>query len=397
MRRPVQVPRAVIPEGTLQNVGMIKNQPTPAMIQVSTQFPIYTIGFDIGDSRSFFEILDADGAVVRRGSVGTTEDLVRKMLSPYRGGRIVIEASTHSPWLAEVLESMGLEVIVADPRMIPVPGGRRRRKSDKIDAALLARMGRADPKMLRRIQHRPFELRPPMSTVRQRACLVRMRTQAINCIRGQLKSLNGIRVRKCSSEAFAKAAREAIPEEMLPVFRGLLDVIQRLTDEIKAKDKEVEQLATAHPAVKTLCQVTGVGSLTALTFALTIQDHRRFSRSRTVGAYLGLTPQKFQSGDSDPALSISKCGDVALRTLLIQAAHYVLGNRNKVDSDLRRFGLRMAGDGSNRIAKRKAVVAVARKIAVLLHALWRSGATYQPLRKLERQLAPEPQTLTVSA
>ena len=226
-----------------------------------------------------------------------------------------------------------------------------------------------------------------MNTIRMRACLVTMRTQAINCVRGQLKSFAGVRVRKCDTTVFAKAARETIPPALLPLFGGMLTEIQRLTDAIKAKDKEILELAKQHPAVPRMTQVTGVGPLIALTFALTIQDYRRFSRSRTVGAYLGLTPRKFQSGDSDPALPISKCGDVALRALLVQAAHYVLGSRNKCDSDLRRFGMSRIGDGSNRITKRKAVVAVARRIAVLLHALWRSGEVYEPLRNATRRSA----------
>lgn len=354
--------------------------PTPAMVQVTSSFPLFTIGLDLGDRSSYLVVVRGDGSVAERGKVSTTHAALSKRFARFAGARIVLEASTHSPWVAEHLASMGLETLVVDPRQMPLPSGRARQKTDRIDAEYLARMGRADPRMFRAVKHRGPEDRLSMCTIRLRRCLVEMRTQAINCVRGQLKSLGGIRVPKCSTPMFTRAARKVLPAPILAVYEPMLAQIDTLSASIKEHDRRVEHLAAKYPAVARLTQVAGVGDLTALTFVLTIQTPTRFGRSRTVGAYLGLVPRKSQSGDSDPQLSITKRGDESLRTLLVSAAHYIIGPLNKVDSDLRRYGLNLAGDGSNRIAKKRAVVAVARRLAVLLHALWRSGADYEPLR-----------------
>ena len=159
----------------------------------------------------------------------------------------------------------------------------------------------------------------------------------------------------------------------------LLLSIEALTDEIKAYDDRIEQLADeAHPETRCFTQVYGVGKLTALAYLLTIEDPERFRRSRTAGAFFGLVPRRDQSGAVEKQLSITKSGDRMVRTLLVQCAHRILA-KNAPDSDLRRAGERVASRGG-RTAKRKAVIAVARKLAVLLHALWRTAEVYEPLR-----------------
>lgn len=351
---------------------------TPTMVELTASFPLFAIGLDLGDRNCAYEVLDASGCVVTSGSVATSVSSLQKVFAPFRGGRIVLEAGTHSPWVEEVLGSIGLEVMVADPRSIPVARGKRR-KSDRIDARYLARIGRSAPSLLTLVQHRPPSDRRQMSTLKLRACLTRMRTTAINCVRGLLKSYDGTRVKKCSSDAFAERAREVLPDDLRAAVEPMLDHIAAATETIAAFDKEIARMADANPGAKAVRQVTGIGDLTALTFALIIQDPKRFRRSQDVGAYFGLVPNRFQSGDSDPELRISKTGNPMMRRLLVNAAQYILGPLNKTDSDLRRFGLAMAGEGK-KLRKKKAVIAVARRTAVLMHALWRTGETYEPLR-----------------
>ena len=158
----------------------------------------------------------------------------------------------------------------------------------------------------------------------------------------------------------------------------LVEAIGELTVRIAAAGREVEALCEAHPETAALRQVSGVGPITALTFVLTIENPGRFPQNREVGAYLGLVPRQRDSGERAPQLGIGKSGDAGLRRLLVQAAHYILGPFGP-DSDLRRWGERYAGTGAGN-AKKRAVVAVARRLAVLLLALWKTGEVYEPLR-----------------
>jgi transposase len=176
--------------------------------------------------------------------------------------------------------------------------------------------------------------------------------------------------------------RREIAKELSPELRDtlepLLQEIESLNDRIDEYDRRIEQIATeVHPEVALLKQVKGVGTLIALTYILTLDDPHRFRRSRDAGCFLGLRPGRRNSGRSEPQMPISKEGDAYLRTLLVQGAHYILGPFGQ-DSDLRRWGLKLAErEGKN--AKKRAVIA-ARKLVVLLHKLWISGEVYEPLR-----------------
>lgn len=355
------------------------------MIQLTHLFPIFTVGLDLGDRNCVFVALDAQGSVVDRGSVTTDAAALASALGRFAGGRVIMETGTNSPWISEVLTSIGFQVLVADARSVPVRQGKRR-KSDRIDALYLARIGRSDPGLLTLVRHRPLNERAQMSLIRSRECLVNMRTKAVNCVRGLLKSYDGIRVPKCDTSCFARRAREALPEELREVLEPILEQIASMTAALKHLDKKVSVLADASEGARAVRQIASVGDLIALTYALTIHDPARFSRSRDVGAYIGLVPHRFQSGNSDPELRISKTGNRYLRSLLVNAAQYILGKRNKQDSDLRRFGLAMIGDSGSRVRKKKAVIAVARKLAVLMHAVWRSGEVYEPLRQANRNM-----------
>jgi transposase len=216
--------------------------------------------------------------------------------------------------------------------------------------------------------------------VRVRAQLVELRTQTINAARGLVKSF-GQRLGKCDADNLDRKQAEHLEPAIRPHIERLLGIVEELTEEIGNCDRELERVGKERygEETKRLRQVQGVGTITALTFVLTIEDASRFDKSRDVGCYLGLRPKSRQSSESDPEMRISKEGDVYLRTLLVQSAQYILG-RNGEDTDLRRWGLAMAAKGKKK-AKRRAVVAVARKLAVLLHRLWVSGERYDRLRQ----------------
>ena len=240
-----------------------------------------------------------------------------------------------------------------------------------------ARLGRFDPELLAPIRHRSEQSQHDLAVVRARDALVRSRTLLINHVRGAVKAC-GAALPSCTAEAFHRKTAEHIPDGLRPALLPLVEAIGELTVRIAAAGREVEALCEAHPETRALRQVTGVGPITALTFVLTIEDPSRFPKSREVGAYLGLVPRQRDSGERAPQLGIGKSGDAGLRRLLVQAAHYILGPFGP-DTDLRRWGERYAGTGA-RNAKKRAVVAVARRLSVLLLALWKSGELYEPLR-----------------
>jgi transposase len=198
-----------------------------------------------------------------------------------------------------------------------------------------------------------------------------------------VKSFGG-RLPKCPAVSFHKKVVEHIPEALWPALGPILKTIGSLTERIREYDRQLEMVCQEHyyPETELFRQVEGVGALTALTFVLTLEDPSRFAKSRSVGAYLGLVPSKDQSGERDPQERISKEGDEMLRRLLVGSAHYILGPFGR-DSDLRRHGLKIASRGGKN-AKKRAAVAVARKLSVLLHRLWITGELYEPLHNTQR-------------
>lgn len=335
-----------------------------------------TVGFDLGDRRSAVCILDGDGVVQERATISTTEQGLRTYFESRPSSRIALEAGTHSPWVSDLLRSFEHEVIVANPRKLSLIS-ENNNKTDLVDAELLARLARVDVNLLSPIEHRGACARADLAIIRARDGVVAARTDLVNQARGLLKS-SGVRVGGCSTDAFPKRAREVMTEELAPAIEPLLAAVTELSRTIKDYDRKVEELNARHEETSLLRQVPGVGALTAATYVLTIEDPHRFKTSRAVGAWLGLRPSRDQSGARDPELRISKAGDRNLRRLLVTAAHYVIGPFGP-DSDLRRWGLKLAERGRKN-AKKRAIVAVARKLAVLLHRLWVTGATYEPLR-----------------
>lgn len=355
------------------------------MLEAAAYFPKITIGFDLGDRKSRTCEVNAAGVVVREAVVATT----RPAITEYFGGRercrVVIEAGTHSPWISRLLEGLGHEAVVANPAKVYAGGrSRRNKRNDRIDAEFLGRQGRAEVKLLHPIQHRGPRAQEHLQLVRTRDQLVRARTRMVNHVRGAAKSVGG-RIAKCSAEAFVGRARYEMPAELREAVEPLLTVIDGLTQQIREMDRRVERVAQEYPTVQRVCQLNGVGTLTGLAFVLLVEDPARFDDSRDVGAYFGLVPRLDDSSDSTPQLRITKAGDELGRRLLVSAAQHILGPFGP-ECDLRRFGMAIAARGGKN-AKKRAVVAVARKVAVLMHKLWVSGAAYEPDRQLKRRAA----------
>jgi transposase len=344
--------------------------------------PKITAGVDIGDKYSYLCLIDQEsGEVVEEGRLRTTPEALRRRFGSEQPMRIAIEAGTHSPWVSRVLEECGHEVLVANARKLRLIYANKR-KTDEVDAENLARLARLDPKLLYPLKHRGEDSQAHMAIIRSRQALVGARTQLVNHVRGAVKSF-GARLPKCPARSFHKRASEHIPEALLPALGPILEQIGSLTERIRDYERQLEAISKEHyPETELLRQVEGVGGLTALTFVLTLEDPYRFERSRSVGAYLGLVPATERSGERDPQRRISKEGDQMLRKLLVGSAHYILGPFGS-DSDLRRHGEKIASRGSKN-SKKQAAVAVARKLAVLLHRLWVTAEVYDPLYNAHR-------------
>lgn len=336
-----------------------------------------TMGIDLGDRRSHYYALECESGEVERGSVSTTRKQLTGLLEGRARMRVVVETCGQSAWVAELATELGHEVIVAQASKLRAIYAAYD-KCDQVDAEKLARLGRVDPGLLAPIRHRGLGTQRHLALLRARDALVQVRTKLINTARGLVKVV-GERLPSCSAASFHHRVSEVVPESLRAAIDPVVEMIKGLTGQIRGLDREVERLGNeVYPQTARLRQVAGVGPLTALAYVLTLEDSRRFAKSRTVGAYLGLVPRRDQSGAVDRQLGITKAGDHFLRRTLVQAAHYVLGPFGP-DTDLRRWGLKLCERGG-KSAKRRAIVAVARRLAVLLHRLWVSGERYEPLR-----------------
>lgn len=338
-----------------------------------------TMGIDLGDRWSHVHVIDAGtGEIVEERRVRTRRADFEALLGGRQRMRVVIETGQQSNWVARLIERLGHEALVAQARRLRMIY-QNPRKSDAVDAQMLAQLGSTHPELLHPVKVRSASVQAHLATLRSREVLVRSRTRLICSVRGQVKSFGG-RIELHSSSAFPRKARAACPRELLPAIRPLLTAIAQLTRSIRTLDREIQRLCCEVYAKETrhLLEVPGVGSLTALTLVLIVGDPGRFGRVRDVGAYLGLVPRRDQSGECDRQLRISKCGDPMARRILVQAAHRILGPRGG-DSDLRRWGLERASQGGKK-GKRRIVVAVARRLAVTLVAIWKNDRVFQPFR-----------------
>jgi transposase len=344
------------------------------------QGSVRTIGMDVSDKFCSVCVLDsASGDVIEEARIRTSEAAVGRYLEGQPPSSVVIEVGPHSPWLARAIAAAGHEPIVANARQIRLVYGARR-KSDRIDAEKLARLGRYDVRLLAPIRHRGAQAQADLARIRSRDVLVRTRAKLVSHARSVVKAF-GARLPRCTTEVFHHKVREHVPADLLPALAPVLDTLAHLTASIKEIDAALaERVATVYPEAELLRQVPGVGPITSLAFVLTLEDPHRFAQSREVGPYLGLAPGRRQSGEFDPASRITKTGDTLLRRLLVQCAHQIVRRPN--DTDLKRVGERHLARGAHR---NKAVTAVARKLAVLLHHLWVTGEVYEPLHNHRRR------------
>lgn len=240
-----------------------------------------------------------------------------------------------------------------------------------------------DKSLLSPILHRSPENRADLEVVRVRDLVVRTRTSLVVHVRSVVKSF-GYRLPVCAAKSFPLRMAALIPPELKETLDPVLELIGRLTRQIREYNKRLVRMAKErYPVMERLQQIVGIGTVTSAAYVLVIEDPHRFKRSRTVGAYVGLVPRQDQSGGRDPQLRITKAGDLLLRKYLTGAAHYILGPFGP-DTDLKRFGealLKRGGKG----AKKRAAVAVARKLAVLMHHLWITNEEYDSLHNGKRR------------
>jgi transposase len=352
-----------------------------------------TIGLDLGDRYSHYCILDEQGEIMIQDRLVTSQAGLDVVFQHVPASRVALEAGTHSPWVSRHLGVLGHEVIVANPRNVAWIT-KSRNKNDRIDAEKLARMARVDVKLLAPIRHRGEQAQRDLALLRARAGLVEARTKLINSARGLVKSL-GERLKSCESEQVNVELAESLSEATRPLVLPLLQAVARLSEQIQAYEQQIAAMAERYPCIDLLTMVHGVGDLTALLYVLTLEDPARFARSREVGAFLGLKPRQDQSGARDPQLRISKQGDRHLRWMLLQSAHCIL-RRGAPDSDLRRWVLgkleqqakpQAGHKGKNKNGKKRVLVALARRLAVLLHHLWVNGEVYDPLYQAKQASA----------
>jgi transposase len=343
-----------------------------------------TIGLDVGDRITHYCVLDDHRAVLDRGRCTTRRHELLAALSAFASSRVILEAGSQSPWMSAALRQAGFGVQVVDPRRVALIA-KDPRKTDRRDAETLARLGAGCPELLGEVRHRDAQTQADLALLRARDLAVRSRARVIQHVRGLVKA-SGDRLPDTSARAFARRVAPLIPQPLQPAVQPLLVLLEQLERTIDEYDDQIERIAAdRYPATAILQQIDSVGPVTSLAFVLTIADPRRFRSSRQVGSWIGLCPARHASGERDPQLPISKRGDGYLRRLLVQCAQRTLGPFGQ-DSDLRRFGLRLRDRGGAGSRKR-AVIATARKLAVLLHHLWQTGEPYESLRQATRSAA----------
>lgn len=347
------------------------------------------IGVDLGDKKHHVCVSDKDGNILSETTIANRREHLLGLAKEHRGGLFAMEVGTHSPWVSRLIEENGCTSLVANARKLRAIY-QNDRKCDALDARMLAKLARVDPDLLCPIQHGSEQRQLDRLAITLRDSLVRQRANIITTMRFSLKSL-GVGLRGCSTPCFTKLCRQQLEDSpLLAAVQTSLVALDELNAQIKALDKQIAKTAGEHyPQTKLLEQICGVGPITSLSYVLAVGDPERFKDSRDVAAYLGLVPRRDQSGQSDKQLPISKAGNRDVRRLLVQCAQYILGPFGP-DCDLRRHGLKLAARGG-KAAKKKAIIAIARKLAVLMLVLWKTGQPYQPLRELNSETASENQ------
>ena len=332
------------------------------------------VGVDLGDQKSRACVY-SQGVIVEWFEFAMTPDGVRAAFEGKGYLRVALEAGAQSGWVTRLLRTFRYEPVVANPRKLKAISANER-KSDRNDALMLAKLVWADASLLHPIHHRSEERALALSVITARDAAVTVRTRVINTIRSMAKAM-GVRLKRGSAEGFVNREAES-PEGLRPAVTGLFTVLRALNEQIAAYDDELARMVEeTFPEAQRPKQVRGVGPVTALAFVLTLEDPKRFPDGRTAAAFLGLVPGRDQSGAIDRQLRISKTGSNLVRRLLVQCAQYILGPLGQ-DCDLRRWGHALALRGG-KSGKKRAIVATARKLAVLMFRLWKSDDVWVPL------------------
>lgn len=332
------------------------------------------IGVDLGDIKHAICVTDKNGGAILK------EYFITKLMNTYPNSLVAIEVGTHSPWISRFLNELGAEVVVAKARKLRAIYTNER-KCDELDARMLAKIARLDIDLLYPIKHGTEDQQRDSLLIKLRNSLTKQRVSNVLTVRFTLKSL-GIRLKSVSTSAFANNARKQLADqpEILRLIDSTLIILDALNEQLKRLDKQiVELIDRKYPAAQQLRKIPGVGPITSLAFVLHISNPESFNKPRDVGAYLGLVPRRDQSGKIDKQLPISKTGNTYLRCLLVQASQYILGHFGP-DCDLKTHGLKLASRGG-KAAKRKAVVATARKLSVIMLTLWQNQSDYNPHMK----------------
>jgi len=343
------------------------------------------IGMDLGDKKNFVVVLDKDGNELVKKEILNNSTHITAFLSKYPGAALVIESSTHSAWIARLADKLGHKVCVSNPRKVRTIWDTDD-KTDERDARTLAFLYRSEPRLLYPIKHKGEESQRDLVLIKSREQLLKNRTQLINYCRSTVKGF-GKRISSCSADSFHKKALVDIPKELMPMLETVLEMIETLTIKMKELLKKIDALTKRkyQKEASTLQQVNGVGPITSLAYILTIEEPNKFKNSRSVGAFLGLTPRRDQSGNSDKQLAITKAGNSYLRQLLVNCSNYIMGPFGQ-DCELKRYGERIASRGGKN-ARKRAKIAVARKLSVILHRLWQDKAVYDPFYSKKKKCA----------
>ena len=319
------------------------------------------VGVDLGD-RTSLACVYAQGVIVEWVDIVMTPEGVRKAFEGKGYARVAMEAGAQSGWVTRLLRTLGYEPVVANPRKLKAINANTR-KRDRNDALLLAKLVWSDPSLLHPIHHRSEARALGLSLLSARDTLVRARSRLVSAVRSMCKGV-GTRLKSGSADAFVNREPD-VPAALAPITAGMFIALRALNEQVAAYDAQLEtMLETSFPEPLRVKQVRGVGPVTALAFVLTLEDPSRYRDGRTAPAFLGLLPRRDQSGANHKQLGISKTGSTFMRRLLVQCAHHILGPLGH-DCDIQRWGRKLMERGG-KSARKRAIVAAARELAVLL-------------------------------
>lgn len=355
------------------------------MKECNTEIRKVYVGFDISDEN--IEIFAVCGQETSKQTQKIANDSKAieqflKMFSDKNRVCVVMETGTHSLWISRLVKKLGFEVLVAHARDLKLIYASDK-KNDSLDAERLARLAQADRKLLHPVEQMSEERQRDLLVLKARALLVKQQTQTVNTIRGFLKS-NGVKDDELTVDNMRKKGYGKLPDEMKEAVGTLLEHLNYLALMIKNYDRQISKLCKKYKVTAALRRIKGVGPAISLAFVLLVGDPRRFPDAARLCAYFGLVPRQDQSGNTDKQLSITKKGNRLMRTLLVQGAQYIMGSRGE-ECDLREYGKRIEARGGQ-IAKKKARIAVARKLVALMLTLWRNQEIpYDPHFKQKRK------------